>query len=116
MRALGFQIETLALKFLQNEGLVLLHRNFTSRYSEIDLICQHGDNLVFIEVRYRTHLKYGSALESVHRGKQRKIILAARYFLGKNPKYAAKPCRFDVIAVTLKENQPKIEWIQNAFC
>ena len=113
---LGHAIETYAAEYLTQQGFELLHRNFSCRLGEIDLIGNHGDQLVFVEVRFKSNTQYGSPADSITYHKQRKIIRTARFFLGTRRQYANASCRFDFIAVTLKENSPVIEWIQNAFC
>ena len=49
----GDQAENLALDYLKQAGLKLIERNYRCRLGEIDLVMQDGDDLVFIEVRYR---------------------------------------------------------------
>ncbi|MGD8936565.1 MAG: YraN family protein, partial [Thiogranum sp.] len=51
-KATGDSAEQLACRYLQTQGLKLLQRNFYCRGGEIDLVMQHGDSLVFVEVRY----------------------------------------------------------------
>lgn len=102
--------EQLACDYLQQQGLQLKQRNFSCRYGEIDLIMQHNELLVFVEVRYRRNEMYGGALESVDYRKQRRIINSAQYYLQRNPIDA--PVRFDVIAVSANH---QIDWIIDAF-
>jgi putative endonuclease len=49
-----------------------------------------------VEVRKRTQQRFGGALGSVSRAKQRRIIFAARYFLWRWQKLP--PTRFDIVA------------------
>lgn len=114
-RQQGIDMETLALRYLQAQGLAVQQLNFRCRLGEIDLICLDQQTLVFVEVRFRKHSQYGGALGSVDVRKQRKIILCAQYYLRCHPMDAKRPCRFDVIGITLAENTPRLEWIQNAF-
>lgn len=114
-RTKGIETEALACQYLQAKGLRLLTQNYQCKLGEIDLICHDGTSIVFVEVRFRSSVLYGHPAESVTRHKQRKLIKTARYFLYKHPQFANQPCRFDVIAITLKSSDPQIEWIQNAF-
>ena len=111
----GQKAEQLALQHLQKQGLQLIRQNFHSRQGELDLIMSQGENIVFIEVRQRSQISHGSALESISRQKQQRIIYTAHYYLQQHPKQANRPCRFDVVAIDGKENQEKIQWLQNAF-
>ena len=113
---LGAHLEALAAEYLQSQGLLILHRNFRSRMGEIDLIGQHNEELVFIEVRYRKNNDFGSAKDSVNRTKQKKIIKTAKFFLQTREWANQLPCRFDVIAISQrKETKKHLEWIQDAF-
>ena len=53
---IGRMGEDLATKFLKQKGYKIIKRNFRSKNNEIDIICQHQDVLVFIEVKTRTNL------------------------------------------------------------
>ena len=70
-----------AAAYLKKKGYRILEANFRCRFGEIDLIARDGAYLVFIEVKYRSSLKDGDSLEAVNRGKQRKIIRVAEYYL-----------------------------------
>ncbi len=114
----GDAAEEIALKYLQQQGLSLITRNFRCRRGEIDLIMQHHDSIVFIEVRYRRNNHFGGAHASIDRRKQDKLIVSALHYLQKNRRAARQPARFDVIAIhaaTQTATQPDIQWIQDAF-
>ena len=106
----GKHCEALALKYLKRRGLKLLVSNYSSRYGEIDLIMQDKDTLVFVEVRYRKHDSYGSAMESVDDHKQSRIAATAESYLQSHPWDG--PCRFDIVAI---QGESKPQWIVGAF-
>lgn len=109
----GRAAEDLALSFLQAQGLRLLERNFHCRYGEIDLVMEEGRVVVFVEVRFRSGIRYGSAAESVDARKQAKLLTTAACFL--KYKRLDRPARFDVAAVSPVENGLAVEWIRDAF-
>lgn len=111
----GKQAEDAACRYLQSQGLTLIERNFLCRRGEIDLIMKQADTTVFVEVRYRRNSRYGSAAESVDWRKQEKLLAAAEYYLQHHPKAAKGACRFDVVALTMQNQQQKIDWIVDAF-
>jgi putative endonuclease len=112
---IGDREETAVLRFLEQEGLKLITRNYRSPRGEIDLIMWDGECLVFIEVRFRKHARFGSAAETVTAAKQGRILSAATHYLQSNRAGAVDvPCRLDVVAVSAGERK-KIEWIKNAF-
>ncbi len=108
--AQGELYEQLALSYLLERGLTLVVRNYRCRYGELDLIMRECNVLVVVEVRYRKSATFGSAVESVTRRKQSRIITATQCYLATHPANCA--IRFDVVAVT---GNNAIEWIPNAF-
>lgn len=111
--AQGTAAETLALCYLEARGLTLETRNFRCRGGELDLIMRDGEYLVFVEVRSRRYARYGIPAESVTRAKQRRLLRAAALYLQR--RHFDLPCRFDVVAILQPDDEPRIEWIQDAF-
>lgn len=95
----GRAAEDYALATLQNAGLRLLRRNFRCRFGEIDLIMREANVLVFVEVRHRSSARFGSAVESVTPRKLRRLLCAARVYLGRHPEFDDCPMRFDLFAI-----------------
>lgn len=114
-RKSGQENENLALKFLQNKGLLLVSRNYHTRHGEIDLIMKDRSQLVFLEVRFRLKEDFGSPLETVNQAKQQKIIRTSKIFLHSRGLTERVSCRFDVIGIIEKEGSKQIYWIRNAF-
>ena len=115
-KAMGDDAESLALAYLQRQGLVLVQRNYRvaggphARGAELDLILRERDGtLVFVEVRSRVSSSHGGALASVGNTKQRRIVRAAQHYLLRLP--TLPPCRFDVVAVQGEQ----LEWVKAAF-
>ena len=106
----GEKAEDRAHQFLVHKGFETVSRNYRCKLGEIDLIMQDGDTLVMVEVRYRKSDTYGSALESITRKKQSRIIAAAGLYLAVNK--IDQPVRFDVIAIS---GDQSLNWIANAF-
>ncbi len=109
-RARGRYWEWRALWYLRLRGLKLVARNYQSPRGEIDLIMWDRDTLAFIEVRYRGRQDFGTALESVDRNKQRRIVAATRWFFARNPHLAQSRCRFDILAIG-----GGTRWLKGAF-
>jgi putative endonuclease len=133
----GQAAEDLVKKYLLNQGLALIDKNYHSRHGEIDLIFKDNDCIVFVEVRFRRKENFGSACETIDKRKQQKIIKAASHYLYKHRLTERVASRFDVIGITpniKKSNissdkahnnffiitdayckQYSVEWIKNAF-
>ena len=115
IKNIGHQAETMACKFLQQQGLKLVKKNHRSKVGEIDLIMRDKSNWVFVEVKYRSRDDWASAAESVTRSKQLKIINAAKHYLQQRKIYDLVNCRFDVVAIDQDLNEAKLNWIAHAF-
>ena len=108
----GADAEAKAEAFLVKQGLVKRTRNYRCKLGEIDLIMQHKDTLVFVEVRLRSHQGFANAAESVTIRKQQKIVNTAQYYLQQNQLTDKANCRFDVVAFG---NSGEPDWIKDAF-
>jgi putative endonuclease len=65
-QAMGAYGESSAARHLvQEQGMVLLHRNWRCPEGEIDLVLRDGDTLVVCEVKTRRGESFGSPLEAV---------------------------------------------------
>jgi len=121
----GAWAEELAVDYLHGKGMKILARNYGCKFGEIDLImgqdAVHGESadgdmtIVFVEVRFRGNSHFGTGAESVDYRKQRRIIMAARHYLQQNPMLRDKPCRFDIISLSLQWQTEGIHWIPGAF-
>lgn len=84
-------------------GYHILERNFRCCYGEIDLVAEHAEDLVFVEVKTRRGSVYGLPEEAVNLRKQRKIVEVAYYYIDV---YACseRSWRVDVVAVQLSKS------------
>ncbi len=112
----GDLAEDRALRYLQQQGLQLVERNYRvaagphARGGEVDLILRERDGtLVFVEVRARASTAHGGAAASVTPAKQRRLVYAARHYLLQQA--SPPPCRFDVLAL----DGEQISWLRAAF-
>lgn len=113
----GVQAEKIALLFLRQQGLKLLHTNFACKAGEVDLIMLDQSTLVFIEVRFRSHSQYGNAASSINGHKQQKIRKTSAVYLQKYHQHSHRICRFDAISIDNHDakGQNSLEWIKSAF-
>lgn len=106
--------ENLATRYLSSAGYKILKRNFRDKYGEVDIIAECNNELVFVEVKARTNLKYGRPIDAVTRQKQMHILRTAQYYIFIN-KLERKKIRFDVIEVYIIDRKYKIKHIKNAI-
>ncbi len=113
-RQIGNQYETLAKQFLLRQGLRFIDQNFLTKVGEIDLIFQQDETIVFVEVKYRSNDRFGSAAEMVTYTKMRKLVKTAQIWLSHQKHLRHNiDYRFDVIAI--HDSGRDINWIQNAI-
>jgi putative endonuclease len=101
--AVGRYGEQLAADHLEAAGLVILERNWRCREGELDIVARDRGELVFVEVKTRSSLAFGSPAEAVSPAKSARIRqLALRYLMARREAGddgAWTALRFDVVAV-----------------
>ncbi len=111
---MGKAAEELAAQHLQNQGFVIIARNYRYKRAEIDIIAQKGGLLLFVEVKARSSNYFGYPEEFVSPQQQDLLREAAEhYILEQDWNY---PIRFDVIAVLKKYKQEvEVSHFEDAF-
>lgn len=97
--------EEYAYQYLEKLGYKIVERNYQTRYGEIDLICRDDKGLVFVEVKTKTGLGFGSPEEMFDRRKLEKVRKMSTIYLG--GKEVA--CRIDMIAVVIDRREGSAE-------
>ncbi len=101
--------EARAAAFLRSCGFSIVATNVRLPGGEIDLICKDGEQIVFIEVKFRTTNAFGSAITGVHPRKRATLRrLAADYLQFFAP---TARVRFDIVAI----DGDRIALHRNAF-
>ena len=110
----GQAAESLAVAYLLERGLKILHRNYRTPYGEIDIVISDGSTICFVEVRSRRNERFLSPIETITSMKRKRVSNSAQYFLASGQEVA--PCRFDVIQVLAPgSSMPDIVWTRDAF-
>ncbi|HOE91259.1 MAG TPA: YraN family protein [Candidatus Cloacimonadota bacterium] len=108
--------EELAIKYLIEQSYEILERNYTIRGGEIDIIARNGDELAFIEVKFRTQGTEDDAVLSITKAKQKRISKAALLYLATHDETFSYYSRFDtIIIIQEKENHYQLNHYKNAF-
>ena len=105
-KILGGQGENCAAVYLRKKGYRILE--------QIDLIAENGGTLVFVEVKTRSSLRYGTPAEAVNFRKRNKIIQTASWYL-RQRHMEHRPCRFDVIEIYATGGGWTVRQIEGAF-
>ena len=114
-RAVGDGRELLACKYLEKQGVKILERNFRCRFGEVDIIAKDGKYLCFTEVKYRSDDRFGEPFEAVDHKKQKHICKVSSFYLYSKYKSSDIPVRYDVVAISQKDDIFTFTWIKNAF-
>jgi putative endonuclease len=114
-KEMGIWGEQVAAKFLRESGFNIIERNYRCRFGEIDIIASVRDQLIFVEVKTRSSVRFGLPSEAVNSKKRSKYFLLATYYVNAKKLYNHN-MRFDVIEIMLDSEQlHRINHIPNAF-
>ena len=113
-KTLGDQGEAYAADYLRQNGYRILTRNYRTKVGEIDLIADDHGTLVFIEVKTRRSVRFGTPAEAVNYKKKQKIIQTAYWYLYEQRRENTI-CRFDVLEVYAIGNNWNVHHIKGAF-
>jgi len=103
----GDESENLATVFLEQEGYIILERNYFARkLGEIDIIAQRDDTLHFIEVKSSRSDSF-DPIYNISPAKLRKVINATHYYL--KTKHLDMPFSIDALIIRMDE----VEFIEN---
>ena len=114
-RDTGILGEKLAKDFLKKRGYHIKETNYRCPHGEIDIIARHKDYLVFIEVRTKRSLEFGSPEQSITPTKMERLKATAAHYQQSHDNLP-QLCRIDVVAIELnqKGEPSRIELIENA--
>ena len=108
----------MAARYLKKKGYRIVDRNYRSRLGEIDIIAEEGGCLVFVEVKTRAGMGFGTPFESVTLQKQQQLSKVALEYINRQD-WHERAARFDVVGIRMPEDgkyqDSAIELLQNAF-
>jgi putative endonuclease len=106
----GVESEDLAAQLMRDQGYDVLAERYKTKFGEVDLVCAHGDMLVFVEVKARK--TYVEGAEAVTYKARRRIENAALHFMSEHDAYRDYGMRFDVIVVS---GDKSVDHLDNAW-
>ncbi len=113
-KVVGKSGEDRAVNFLQQKGFSIIRTNYRTPDGEIDIVAQDGDTIVFVEVKTRRSLSYGTPEEAVDAVKQNQLKKIADQFISHYQLFD-RDCRFDIVALYYEGSAVQIKYIPNAF-
>ena len=106
--------EDLACRYLEQQGLVVLSRNWTCRDGELDVVAVEGGQLVVCEVKTRTAPAWGRPDEAVDERKLSRLRRTALRWLGAH-QVGWCPVRVDLISVLWPPgSEPEVQHLRGA--
>ena len=94
----GIIAEYLCAVLLIIKGYSIIALRYRNNFGEIDIIAKKAKIIIFIEVKARSDKE--SAIISVTKNKQERVLRTADSFIAKNIKYSHHDLRFDLMVVT----------------
>ncbi len=95
--------EEIAVNYLLSKGARILEKNYRLKIGEIDIIAKMGREVIFVEVKSRSNIKFGYPCESVSYKKEKNNWNCKLLYYKNNLNNT--PVRFDVIEVYLLEKE-----------
>ncbi|MFB0911788.1 MAG: YraN family protein [Glaciecola sp.] len=106
----GHDAEQLAKQYLLDNSLQFLEQNYRVKVGEIDLIMLDKQQLVFVEVKFRSTNTYGCAAEYFTFKKRKRLERAINCYLLQNKMNTHHTnLRIDVVAI----DGEQVNWIKN---
>jgi len=109
----GIMGEELAASYLRKHGYMVRDRNWRSGRTEIDIVAENNEFVVFVEVKTRSADYHIHPRDAVNVPKQRTIIFAASNYISRY--HIGKEARFDIITVIFNGHETEIDHIENAY-
>jgi putative endonuclease len=103
--AVGRYGERVAARYLCEQGMVVLDRNWRCAVGEIDIVARDGDTLVVCEVKTRSGVGFGSPAECVTTAKAARLRRLAALWLSEHS-VRPRAVRLDVVGVLRSARGP----------
>ncbi|MFC1687230.1 YraN family protein [Patescibacteria group bacterium] len=98
--------EFIACDYLIQKGYRIIDQHVTSREGELDLVADQFGELVFVEVKTRSSVKFGSSEESITTTKLKRLTSAIGTYISNYPEHT--PYRLDCICVFISNFKAEI--------
>jgi len=110
---LGRQGEKMAAEHLRKKGYSIRAQNYKFGKSEVDIVAEHDNGLVFVEVKTRQSSYLSDPEHTVSMKKQKQVIRAADAYVKEHDLDVES--RFDIISVIINGEYTKVDHIEDAF-
>ena len=109
----GERAEQYAAHYLHRKGFTIERKNMREKRAEVDLVARKGDLLIFVEVKFRSNLRFGPPESFVTSKQQERYHEAATaYMMAIDWEQAI---RFDIISLEKRCNKLHLTHFEDAF-
>ena len=112
-RFIGDKAEELAEKHLLALGYKIQDKNWHYAHLELDIVAFDNDQLVIVEVKSRSGIRYEHPSEAITDIKIKRVVEAAEAYIYQKDLHCET--RFDVITVIFMGNNFELEHFKDAF-
>lgn len=103
---LGRAGEARAADYLEERGFRILARNWRGVRGEVDIIADDGEDIVIVEVKARSDVRFGHPLEAIDARKRARLWKLGRQWQEENAEpRRLRGMRLDAIALTGRDPQ-----------
>lgn len=113
--ALGRYGEALAVRYLREQGMQVLERNWRCAHGEVDVVARDGRCLVIVEVKTRRSAGFGEPVEAVTFAKALRLRRLAAAYLAQaadapveGGRERAAEVRVDVVGILCRPGRPAV--------
>ncbi|MCP4296951.1 MAG: YraN family protein [Proteobacteria bacterium] len=107
---LGIRGEEAAARFLSESGYKIIKRNVQIGHSDIDILAEEGESLVFVEVRTKSKVDRGMPEDSLNNKKLRQMRKTAELYIAWN--HYEGVARLDAVCIVI-EGESKIMHLEH---
>lgn len=111
--AFGKMGEEIAARYLEDQGYIIVERNYRKGHLEIDLIALDEDEIVVVEVKTRSHDVILDPEDAVGHKKRLALIRLANQYARSHGR--TENIRLDIVAIVSNADDTEIKHIKNAF-
>lgn len=104
-RSIADVSESIAAQHLVELGYSIIERNWKNRYAEIDIVAEHDDEIVIVEVKHRKNDQQGGGAAAITPKRLRHLEFAAQVYASRND-LLHRPLR--VLLVTTSGKTPVV--------
>ncbi len=102
LQEIGATGEEEVSRYLKTKGMSVLDRNWRIKGGELDLVCEEGNTIVFVEVKTRRSTVFGTPFDAITPEKAFRLQRLALAWMATNQRWGQN-YRIDAVGVLMDE-------------